>query len=58
MNSRNIPAQLENQIRKRDIQCVYCSIFFNNNSKKTAATREHIINDAKIITYENIALCC
>lgn len=26
--------------------------------KKTAASWEHIINDAKIITRENIALCC
>ncbi len=58
MNSRNIPLELENIIRKRDTQCVYCWSLFNNISKKTQATREHIINDERIITYDNIALCC
>ena len=27
-------------------------------SRKTVATWEHIINDASIVTRENIALCC
>lgn len=28
------------------------------SSRKTVATWEHIINDARIVTRENIALCC
>lgn len=29
-----------------------------DGSRKTVATWEHIINDANIVTRENIALCC
>lgn len=29
-----------------------------DGSRKTVATWEHIINDASIVTRENIALCC
>ena len=59
-NNWNIPSSLEQEIRQRDKVCVYCGVKFTsvNVSKKTAASWEHIINDAKIITRENIALCC
>ena len=59
-NNWNIPSSLEQEIRQRDKVCVYCDIEFTSTkvSKKTAASWEHIINDAKIITRENIALCC
>ncbi|MDD5052673.1 MAG: HNH endonuclease [Sulfuricurvum sp.] len=59
-NNWNIPAWLEKEVRERDKQCVYCGAEFTSAkvSKKTAASWEHIINDAKIITRENIALCC
>lgn len=59
-NNWNIPKQLENEIRERDKVCVYCGAEFTpaKVSKKTAASWEHIINDAKIITKENITLCC
>ena len=59
-NNWNIPSSLEQEIRLRDKVCVYCSVEFTSTkvSKKTAASWEHIINDAKIITRENIALCC
>ena len=59
-NNWNIPAQLEKVIRKRDKVCVYCGVEFTpvKISKRSAASWEHIINDAKIITLENIALCC
>lgn len=59
-NNWNIPDWLENEVRDRDKECVYCRVEFtpSNISKKTAASWEHIINDAKIITRENIALCC
>lgn len=59
-NSWNIPINLENEIRQRDKKCIYCGNSFTSVqvSKKSSATWEHIINDAKIITRENIALCC
>ena len=60
MNQWNIPEYLEKEVIKRDKVCVYCGIEFSNSkeSKKNIATWEHIINDAKIITIENIARCC
>ena len=59
-NKWNIPNWLENEIRNRDKCCVYCGVEFTKAavSKKTAASWEHIINDASIVTRENIALCC
>jgi len=59
-NNWNIPDWLENEVRKRDKACVYCGIEFTpaKVSKKSAASWEHIINDAKFITRENIVLCC
>jgi hypothetical protein len=59
-NNWNIPAELENEVRARDKACVYCGTAFTlaNVSKKSTASWEHIINDEKIITRENIALCC
>lgn len=59
-NNWNIPSWLEKEVRERDKRCVYCCAEFTpaKISKKTAASWEHIINDAKIITRENIALCC
>jgi len=59
-NNWNIPAWLEKEVRERDKKCVYCGVEFTpaKVSKKTCASWEHIINDAKIITRENIVLCC
>ncbi|MEW5904798.1 MAG: HNH endonuclease [Pseudomonadota bacterium] len=59
-NNWNIPAWLEDEVRARDEVCVYCGMPFTSSkvSKKSAASWEHIINDEKIITRENIALCC
>lgn len=59
-NNWNIPEWLEKEVRERDNACVYCGVEFTSTkvAKKTAASWEHIINDAKIITKENIALCC
>ena len=59
-NNWNIPRWLEEKVRERDKCCVYCGVEFtpSNLSRKSAASWEHIINDAKIITIENIALCC
>jgi hypothetical protein len=59
-NNWNIPVWLEKEVRERDKTCVYCGVEFTlvKLSKKTAASWEHIINDSKIITRENIVLCC
>jgi hypothetical protein len=59
-NNWNIPQWLEKEVRARDKTCVYCGVAFTLSavSKKSAASWEHIINDARIITRENIALCC
>lgn len=59
-NNWKIPAPFEQETRERDTTCVYCGCEFTPTkvSKKTAASWEHIINNAKIITRENIALCC
>ena len=59
-NNWNIPKWLEDEVRERDKKCVYCGVEFmpTKISKKAAASWEHIINDAKIITRENIVLCC
>jgi hypothetical protein len=63
MNIWNIPEWLENEVRTRDKTCVYCGVEMlhkvpRGSSRKEAATWEHIINDAQIVTRENIALCC
>jgi hypothetical protein len=63
MNSWNIPDSLEREIRARDKKCVYCRIEMlqkvpRGSPRNAVATWEHIINDARIVTRENIALCC
>ena len=60
MNRWNIPDWLEQEVRARDTSCIYCGVVFGSNpeSRRVRASWEHIINDAKIITRENIALCC
>jgi len=59
-NKWNIPEWLEKEVRERDKNCVYCGVEFSSSKipLKSAASWEHIINDAKIITRENIVLCC
>jgi 5-methylcytosine-specific restriction endonuclease McrA len=60
MNRWNIPDWLEREIIERDRRCVYCSVDFTaeNMSRRHRPSWEHIINDARIITRENIARCC
>ena len=59
-NRWDIPQWLEKEVRARDTKCVYCGVEFSqkNTSPREAASWEHIINDATIVTRENIALCC
>jgi len=63
MNKWGIPDWLEQEVRERDKDCVYCGKKLCKSMpargpRKNCATWEHIINDAKIVTRENIALCC
>lgn len=60
MNSWNIPQSLELEILARDTECVYCGVKFTSAkiSRKSSASWEHIVNDARIVTKENIARCC
>jgi hypothetical protein len=59
MNRWNFPAWLEKEVRERDKACVYCGVAFSMDAPHAnRASWEHIINDAKIVTRENIVLCC
>ena len=63
MNIWGIPDWLEREVKERDRVCVYCGIQMvekvpQGMPRKAAATWEHIINDARIVTRENIAPCC
>jgi len=57
-NRWNIPGWLEKTVTARDKTCVYCREPFSDSERKRKASWEHVINDASIITPENIALCC
>ncbi len=56
-NRWNIQDLLEKKIRDRDKSCVYCKVKFKENFTDKA-TFEHIDNDEKNISEDNIALCC
>lgn len=62
MNRWNIPEWLEKEVIARDKNRIYCGVRITkkikNGSRKNIATWEHIINNEKIITRKNIALCC
>ncbi len=63
MNRRGIPDWLEKEVKERDKACFYCGIQMieqmpPRGPRKAVATWEHIINDASIVTRENIARCC
>jgi hypothetical protein len=63
MNHWGIPDWLEKEVKDRDKTCVYCSTQMTEqmsprSPRKAVATWEHIINDARIISRDNIARCC
>ena len=63
MNRWGIPAWLEREVKDRDKACIYCGIQMiekmpTSGPRSAVATWEHIINDASIVTRENIARCC
>lgn len=59
-NRWGIPKDVENQVKERDKNCVYCGEDFEkvHLSRKTKPTWEHIVNDIRINGLNNIALCC
>lgn len=63
MNRWAMPDWIEEEVKERDKACVYCGIQMIEKippgaGRKATATWEHIINDANIVTRENIARCC
>jgi hypothetical protein len=63
MNHWGIPDWLEKEVKNCDKTCVYCGTQMieqmpPRSPRKAVATWEHIINDASIVTRENIARCC
>ena len=58
-NRGNIPEDLEREIESRDQSCIYCGqAFAEAISRGQRRSWEHIINDASLVSRENIALCC
>lgn len=53
-----IDETLAKQILVRDKVCYYCKNKFDESLRSTHAEIEHIDNDAKNISLENIVLCC
>ena len=60
MNRWNIPDWLEQEATARDRCSVYCGVSFDESpaSRRVAPSWEHIVNDARIVTRENIVRCC
>ena len=60
MNRWRIPEWLEHEVFERDRRCVYCGVEFSadHGARRDRPSWEHIINDANIITLDNIARCC
>ena len=63
MNNWGIPDWLEEEVKKRDKACVYCGVQMieqmpPSGARRAVATWEHVVNNARIITLENIARCC
>jgi len=59
-NRWSIPESLAKEVIERDRSCIYCGAAFDLADAKLGSrpSWEHIVNDAQIITSENIALCC
>lgn len=58
MNQWGIPEDIEKLVIQRDKRCIYCLCAFSKKERREMASWEHIINDIKITTLENIARCC
>jgi 5-methylcytosine-specific restriction endonuclease McrA len=60
VNRWTIPDWLEREVLQRDRCCIYCGIDFAAvvSARRYKPSWEHIVNDARIVTRENIARCC
>lgn len=60
VNIWNIPDWLEREVKERDRECVYCRVQFASATgpRRSIATWEHIVNDARMVNRDNIAWCC
>lgn len=56
-NRWGIPQEVEMAVIARDSRCIYCGVEFGE-TRATKRSWEHIVNDIRISTIENIALCC
>ena len=56
-NAGRIPKDIEDAVLKRDHRCVYCGCEFGTERAKKKSW-EHIVNDIRITSLDNIALCC
>ena len=59
-NRWNIPEEVEIFVKSRDLECVYCRVDFSqiHESIKTKPTWEHLVNDIRLNSADNVALCC
>lgn len=59
-NKWGIPKEVEDFVKQRDTQCVYCGQVFTDipESQKQKPSWEHIVNDIRINGTDNISLCC
>ncbi len=59
-NRWGISKHVEDLVRERDLNCVYCGISFISTipTYKTRPTWEHIVNDVRLRGEDNVALCC
>jgi hypothetical protein len=60
VNRWNIPDCLEREVIARNRACIYCGASFDppGAARRCRPSREHIVNDARIVARENIARCC
>ena len=56
-NAWGIPKDIEDLVLERDQRCVYCGCEFGSERAKKKSW-EHIVNDIRITSLDNIALCC
>lgn len=60
MNRWGIPPELEIEVTRRDTRCIYCGVDFLRPqvNRGSCPSWEHIVNDARLISAQNIARCC
>lgn len=56
-NRWGIPKDVETLVLNRDTVCVYCGVVFGEE-RRTKRSWEHIVNDVRLSSADNVALCC